>query len=99
MKENKNIIIIFLIILLSTILIGNPLTKNDNLINIVIGISGIYTIIKSKKEKQEIITSKTTKAMLILLVISALPLISNTYITLTGTVNYIFRYISIFIMY
>ena len=52
MKENKNIIIIFLIILLSTILIGNPLTKNDNLINIVIGISGIYTIIKSKKEKQ-----------------------------------------------
>ena len=81
MKENKNIIIIFLIILLSTILIGNPLTKNDNLINIVIGISGIYTIIKSKKEKQEIITSKTTKAMLILLVISALPLISNTYIT------------------
>ena len=99
MKENKNIIIIFLIILLSTILIGNPLTKNDNLINIVIGISGIYTIIKSKKEKQEIITSKTTKAMLILLVISALPLISNTYITLTGTVNYIFRYISIFIIY
>lgn len=99
MKKNITTIIIFLIILITTILIGNPIVKNDNLINIVIGIAWILIIIKNKKEKQKIITNKTTKTMLMLAITSALPLILNTYITLNGTINYIFRYISIFVMY
>ena len=64
MKKNTTTILIFLIILISTILIGNPLVKNENLINIIIGISGIYIILKSFKDKQKIITNKTTKIML-----------------------------------
>ena len=99
MKKYTTTILIFLIILISTILIGNPLVKNENLINIIIGISGIYIILKSFKDKQKIITNKTTKIMLMLLIISALPLLLNTYISLNGTINYIFRYISVFIMY
>ena len=99
MKKNTTTILIFLIILISTILIGNPLVKNENLINIIIGISGIYIILKSFKDKQKIITNKTTKIMLMLLIISALPLLLNTYISLNGTINYIFRYISVFIIY
>lgn len=50
-SNEKNTIIILLIILLATILTGNPLVKNENIINIVIGISGIFIIIKNKKEK------------------------------------------------
>ena len=98
MKKSKTTIMIFVIILLATILIGNPLVKNDNLINIIVGISGICVIIQSFKEKQTI-TNKTTKVMLMLIIISALPLIFNTFISLNGTINYIFRYISVFIMY
>lgn len=99
MKKNITTIIIFLIVILTTILIGNPIVKNDNLINIVIGIAGIVIIIKNKKEKQKMLTNKTIKAMLMLLITSALPLILNKYLTLNGTVSYIFRYISIFVMY
>lgn len=99
MKKNITTIIIFLIVILTTILIGNPIVKNDNLINIVIGIVGIVIIIKNKKEKQKMLTNKTIKAMLMLLITSALPLILNKYLTLNGTVSYIFRYMSIFVMY
>lgn len=97
--KNKTIKIIFLIILISTVLVGNPLVKNDNIINIIVGISGIYLIIKNKKEKKKILTNKAIKAMLMLLVTSALPLIFNNYISLNGAVNYIFRYVSVFIIY
>lgn len=95
----KTPLTIILITLLATILIGNPLIKNDNLINIAIGILGIYTIIKSLKENKKTITNKTTKAMLMLSITSALPLILNKYLTLNGTIIYIFRYISIFAIY
>ena len=98
MKKDKTIFIIFIIIIISTMLIGNPISKNDNLINIIIGISGIYIIIKAQKENKLMIKSKTAIAMLMLLITSAFPLISNTYLSLNGTVQYIFRYVSLFIM-
>ncbi len=92
----NTLLAIILIILIATILIGNPIIKNDNIINVTIGILGIYTIIK---ENRKIIRNETTKIMLMLLITSALPLILNKYLTLNGTIFYIFRYISIFAIY
>ena len=92
----NTLLTIILIILIATILIGNPIIKNDNIINVTIGILGIYTIIK---ENRKIIRNETTKIMLMLLITSALPLILNKYLTLNGTIFYIFRYISIFAIY
>ena len=92
----NTLLAIILIILIATILIGNPIIKNDNIINVTIGILGIYTIIK---ENRKIIRNETTKIMLMLLITSALQLILNKYLTLNGTIFYIFRYISIFAIY
>ena len=79
----NTLLAIILIILIATILIGNPIIKNDNIINVTIGILGIYTIIK---ENRKIIRNETTKIMLMLLITSALPLILNKYLTLNGTI-------------
>ena len=91
--------LIFIIITIATIWTGNPMVKNDNIINITIGLTGIYIIISKIIKKEKIINNKEILLMFILVLSSILPLIFNTYISLSGTVYYILRYISVFIMY
>ena len=98
MKKIIGLLLIFAIVIAS-IVIGNPIFRNDNIINCLISVIGIifpiYTIIKKKKT----ILDKQSILMLCLCLVSILPLICNTYSSLSGTIYYIFRYISIFIIY
>lgn len=91
--------LVLILIVISCIITGNPIVKNDQIINIttaIIGIMfGIYMLVKRK----EISISKQWIAMLILCFSSVIPLIFNTYVSLYGTVYYIFRYLSIFVLY
>lgn len=97
--EKTLTISMIILILISAIITGNPVVKNDELINGLAAIVGIifcfYIIIKQKK----ILINKQTIAIAILSVTTTIPMIFNTHVSLSGTVYYIFRYISIFIIY
>ncbi|MCI8471193.1 MAG: hypothetical protein HFJ35_07045 [Clostridia bacterium] len=98
MKKGLRIVAIVLIIF-SVIVNGNPVSKNDNMINIAVAIVGIifssYLLIKQKN----IVITKQNIVIFILCISSAIPLLFKSYVSLSNTVFYIFRYISIFVIY
>lgn len=98
MKKGLRIVAIVLIIF-SVMINGNPVSKNDNMINIAVAIVGIifssYLLIKQKN----IVISKQNVIIFLLCLSSAIPLLFKSYVSLSDTIFYIFRYISVFIIY
>lgn len=95
----QKIISIMLVLCLacSTILIGIPTSDNISIVNILIAVTAILSIIHNRKRTIKITISDI---FLTLLVISSIiPLITKTCISYNSTVNYILRYISIFLIY
>lgn len=97
--SNILMILLTIILLVSTLLIGSPLTENIRFLNIFIHIAGIiffsYKIIK----KEKIIKNKIDIFIIIIVISSIIPLIFNKAVNLEGTINYILRYFSILVIY
>ena len=88
------------ILLITNILIGSPTNYNAIMINIIVTlVAMIFIITKKIAKKEKIIENKLDICVLILCISSCIPLIFNTYTTLTGCINYILKYISAFLIY
>lgn len=111
-KENfKNIeveklinkIIMFLIcvtLFIINILIGPSTNHNDSMINIIVTfVAMIFIITKKISQKEKILENILDIFVLILCISSCIPLIFNTYTTLTGCINYMMKYVSVFWIY
>lgn len=99
---NKKIITSFtiIIVLMSAILIGSPLSSNIEIINITITIGTIIYIIWNCKKKEESIFSNKIDIFVVLFMISTcIPLIFGTYISLEQTILSIFQNISVTAIY
>lgn len=102
MIKKINLVVIFIIIILYSILIGTPLNDNITIPNIVIIIySVIYIGIRKIKNKEEIkvVSSKIDLFILLLCISSSLSLLLNKSITITGSLNAFTRYLTIFSIY
>ena len=105
LKNEKSIdkILIFLvcaILLITNILVGSPTNNNASMINIIVTlVAMIFIIIKKISQKERIIKNKLDICVLFLCVSSCIPSIFNTYATLTGSINYILKYILVFLIY
>lgn len=93
--------IIVITIILLNIQIGSNIKEPIWLIQMIVSIFATIFIIykKIKKRKNIIIKGKIDIAVLILMISTILPLIFNTYNTLSGTINFILKYWSIFGLY
>ena len=101
-KILKNIIIILICatLVLSNILIGVPTGNNTIIINIIVTtVAMIFMISKKIVKKEAIIENKLDLCVLILCLSSAIPVILNAYTTLTGSINYILKYLTAFFIY
>ena len=88
------------ILLITNILIGSPTNYNAIMINIIVTlVAMIFIITKKIAKKEKIIENKLDICVLFLCISSCIPLIFNTYTTLTGCINYILKYISAFLIY
>ena len=87
-------------LLITNILIGSPTNYNTTMINIIVTlVAMIFIITKKISKKEKIIENKLDICVFILCITSSIPLIFNTYTTLTGCINYILKYISAFLIY
>ena len=100
-KIIKKIILItmLIILILSNILIGAPVNNNATIINIIVTLVAMIFIIFKISKKERMIKDKIDLLVLILCLSPAIPIIFNTYITLSGSINYLLRYIMIFFIY
>lgn len=99
-KQNINIIILIIILLMSAVLVGTPLLPEN--VQIVYIILGIYSIIYFgykviKKEKVEI--DKIDIFVMILTISSIIPLVARTYVSLSSTVYGILRSFALLSVY
>ena len=70
------------------------------MINIIVTlVAMIFIITKKISKKEKIIENKLDICVLVLCLSSCIPLIFNTYTTLTECINYILKYISAFLIY
>ena len=98
-----NKIIMFLIcatLFIINILIGPSTNHNDIMINIIVTlVTMIFIITKKISQKEKILENKLDIFVLSLCISSCIPLIFNTYTTLTSCINSILKYISAFWIY
>ena len=101
MKKLKNINIIFLIIiiLLSTLLIGTPLSENTGIIYIISGIYGIIYFFRKIIKKEKIELNKIDIFVIILCFSTIIPYIARSYVSLEETINCILKYMSLLVVY
>ena len=93
MVKRISLILFVLLLFISMFFTGNPLSKNDYIINIF-SIITFVTLIFNKDFK----INKTSILFFVIFIISMIPLIFHTYVNLNGTIYYIFRYFNIFII-
>ena len=92
--------LICIALILCAILVGNPINNNTIIINIIVIITAIIWIIWKKiPRKEKILKNKIDKFICILCFSTLIPVIFNTYTTLTGAINYIIKYITLFLIY
>ncbi len=87
-------IICILIIVTSNLLVGSPIKYNIFVLNILISIVTLITIIKEKIQ-----INKIDICVIVISLSTFIPLITNQYIRLSGTVEYILKYISVLNIY
>lgn len=93
-------ILLVIIIILSAILIGSPISYNCLYLNIgIIAIGLVYIMYKLFIKKEKVIDSKLDIFVLILSLSPITPLIFNTYINLEDSVISLVKYISVFMVY
>lgn len=93
-------IALVLIILASAILIGSPVSYNCKILSLVIVLVGIiFGIYNFFIKKEKIIDNKLDCCLLALCLTPLIPLIFNTYISLTDTITSLLKYISCFVIY
>lgn len=97
--KNIEINIIKLIIMINTILVGSPIKYNANIIHILAFIVIAIYFIRSIKTKRKINITRLDISILILVFSSIIPVIANNAQSLSGAINYIFRYLSAFAIY
>ena len=93
-------IVLSIILIVSAILIGSPISYNCEILSLVIVLVGIIFIIYNffiRKEK--IIDSKLDIFILVLCLTPIIPIIFNTYISLNDTITSLLKYISCFVIY
>ena len=99
----KQLFLISLCVILgiSGIFVGNPLTNNTRTITFVcLIISSIYILYKTIKDKEyKLIDNKMDIIMVLLTISSYISLIFNKYASMEGTIEYILRYTSILAIY
>ena len=102
-EKNIDKILTFLIcgtLLVTNILIGSPTDYNTVMINIIVTlVAMIFIILKKISKRERILENKLDICVLILCMSSCISLIFNSYTTLTGCLNYILKYISVFLIY
>ena len=87
-------IICILIIVTSNLLVGSPIKYNIFVLNILISIVTLITIIKEKIQ-----INKIDICVIVISLSTFIPLITNQYMRLSGTVEYILKYISVLNIY
>ena len=95
--ENISIIIIVAVILLSALLIGSPLDTNNILVVYII--CGVFSIAYYILLKEKIIQDRIDIWVSILSCSTLIPLILNTYVSLSGTIYSIIKYTCILNMF
>lgn len=88
-------------IIMSSLLIGSSARENFQIIYIIISVLGIITIVVNKIyfNESNLIENKLDLFVLLLMLSSIIPLVFQTYTSLNDTVLYIYKYITIFIIY
>ena len=103
LEKITNKMITFLLcgmLLITNLLVGAPVNNNGTTINIIVTLVAMIFIITNKiSKKEKIIENRLDICILILCISSLIPLIFNTYTSLTGCINYVLKYISVFLTY
>ena len=103
LEKITNKMITFLLcgmLLITNLLVGAPVNNNVTTINIIVTLVAMIFIITNKiSKKEKIIENRLDICILILCISSLITLIFNTYTSLTGCINYVLKYISVFLTY
>ena len=90
----------FITIIVSGLLVGTPIKNNIMIVNLLLNITAIIYIIKDNIiENKKIKLSKIDILVIIICLSNFIPLITNSYIRLIDTTEYILRYISVLNVY
>ena len=93
-------IIMCVVLFVSGVIIGGPITNNTEIINIcVMSLAIVYIIYYTVKNRKSIIKNKIDVFMILLTLSSFLALTFKTFTTTNGSIEYILRYCSILGMY
>lgn len=93
-------VVLSIILIVSAILIGSPISYNCEILSLVIVLVGIiFCIYNFVKRKEKIIDSKLDIFILVLCLTPIIPIIFNTYISLNDTITSLLKYISCFVIY
>ncbi len=93
-------IIMCIVLFVSGVIIGGPITNNTEIINIcVMSLAIVYIIYYTVKNRKSIIKNKIDIFMILLTLSSFLALTFKTFTTTNGSIEYILRYSSILGMY
>ena len=93
-------IMFFITIIVSGLLVGTPIKNNIMIVNLLLNITAIIYIIKDNIiENKKIKLSKIDILVIIICLSNFIPLITNSYIRLIDTTEYILRYISVLNVY
>lgn len=87
--------IICLCIVISAFLIGTPLTNNYAIINCIINVSGLAYIVFNLIIKKNKSVNWLNIILLVVLLSSIIPLVANSFVSLSATVDNIFNIITI----
>lgn len=94
------ITLICALLFFTNILVGAPTNTNISIINIiVIEIAMIFFIIRKLLKKEKILENKLDIFIFIFCMSPIIPVIFNAYSSLSGSIQYIIRYITIFLVY
>ncbi len=93
-KQNFLDIILIITIIISNLLVGTPIKYNIYVLNLLITIITLATIVNRK-----IKINKIDICVIVICLSTFIPLITNQYIRLGDTVEYILRYISVLNIY
>lgn len=88
------------ILLIATILIGSPISFNCTELSIIIILFGIiFSIYKFFIKKQRILNDKLDILVLLFCLTPFIPIVFNTYISLSDSITSLLKYISCFVVY